>query len=81
MISNNNYHKKKKLYKVFSEALGVSEGVIVDDLQYNSIPEWDSVAHMVLVLEIENIFNMMLEPNDIVEMSSPIKALKIIEKY
>ena len=72
---------KEKLVKVFAEALGVKEEMITDELQYNSIGEWDSVAHMSLIAELEDAFDIMLDTDDIIDMSSPAKALEIIGKY
>ncbi len=72
---------KDKLLKVFIKALGIQEELISDELQYNSIPEWDSVAHMSLVTELEETFDIMLDTDDIIDMSSPIKAKEILEKY
>jgi len=72
---------QEKLVKVFTEALSVNEDVITDDLQYNSISEWDSVAHMSLVAEIEEAFDIMLDTDDIIDMSSPAKAKEILQKY
>ena len=72
---------EEKLIKVFAESLGVREEVIADELQYNSIPEWDSVAHMSLVAEIEEAFDIMLDTDDIIDMSSPAKAKEILKKY
>ncbi len=72
---------QEKLIKVFAEALGVKENIIVDDLQYNSIPEWDSVAHMSLIAELEETFDIMLDTDDIIDMSSPAKAKEILAKY
>ena len=70
-----------KLIKVFSEALGVNNDIIVDSLEYNSIPEWDSVAHMSLIAELEDSFDIMLDTDDIIAMSSVKKAKEILEKY
>ena len=71
----------EKILKVFAEALGVDEGVITNELEYNSIPEWDSVAHMSLVAELEEAFDIMLDTDDIIDMSSPVKAREILAKY
>ena len=65
----------------FSEALGVSKESIVDTLQYNTIDEWDSVAHMNLIGEIEDRFDIMLDTDDIIDMSSFAKAKEIVAKY
>jgi acyl carrier protein len=72
---------KGKLVKIFAKSLGVNEEIITDELQYNSISEWDSVAHMFLIGEIEDAFDIMLDTDDIIDMSSPAKALEIVEKY
>ena len=72
---------QEKLTAAFCEALGIDSGVIVDELQYNSIPEWDSVAHMTLISELEDVFDIMLDTDDIIDMSSPLKARQILEKY
>ncbi|TRD15438.1 acyl carrier protein [Palleronia caenipelagi] len=71
----------EKLRKAFAEALQISEDVITDDLKYNSIKEWDSVAHMALVAELEDVFDIMLDTDDIIEMSSVMKAREILTKY
>jgi acyl carrier protein len=72
---------QEKLVRAFAESLGVKEEVITDELQYNSIPEWDSVAHMSLVAELEEVFDIMLDTDDIIDMSSPAKAKEILAKY
>ena len=72
---------EEKLKEVFAEALGISKDIITDDLKYNEIDEWDSVAHMTLVGEIEDSFDIMLDTDDIIDMSSFAKAKEIISKY
>ncbi len=70
-----------RLTGVFTDALGINKDRIVDSLQYNSIEEWDSVAHMNLIAELEEQFDVMLDTDDIIDMSSPAKAKEILEKY
>ena len=71
----------KKLILVFTEALGVNKDIINDTLEYNSIPAWDSVAHMSLIAELEDAFDIMLDTDDIIDMSSVKKAKEILAKY
>jgi len=71
----------EKLKKIFADSLGIDKEVVTDDLQYNSIPEWDSVAHMTLITELEESFDIMLDTDDIIDMSSPAKARLILAKY
>ncbi|MFS8980238.1 acyl carrier protein [Cupriavidus necator] len=70
-----------KLHRVFADVLCIQEERVTDDLTYNTIPEWDSVAHMALVAEIENLFEIMMDTDDIVDMSSVAKAKEILAKY
>lgn len=72
---------ESKLIQCFVEALGVSSEVVKDDLTYNSIPQWDSVAHMTLVSVLEDNFEIMLDTDDIIDMSSFLKAKEILAKY
>ncbi len=69
------------LKDVFRSALGIEANNITDELQYNSIPEWDSVAHMALIAEIEEVFDIMLDTDDIIHISSFAKAKEILAKY
>lgn len=74
-------NNKERIVKVFSESLGIDSSSVVDDLQYNSIPEWDSIAHMALVAALESEFDIMLDTDDIIDMSSVKKAKEILAKY
>lgn len=70
-----------KLRDVFVEALVLPPGTAVETLSYRGIEEWDSVAHMLLVGELENAFDIMLETQDVIDMSSYDRAREIISKY
>lgn len=72
---------QQKLVEIFSGSLGVGAIKVTDELKYNSIPEWDSVGHMALVAELENGFDIMLDTDDIIEMSSVGIAKRILERY
>ena len=48
-----------------------------EELSYNEIPQWDSLAHMTLVAKIEEEFDVMLDTNEILDMSS-VKMIKDI---
>ena len=71
------------LYKnIFIEALGIEEKSFSEEIKYNEIPEWDSIAHMTLVSALEEKFNISFEVDDIIAFSSYIKGQEILkEKY
>lgn len=50
-------------------------------LKYQGIEAWDSVGHMGLVAAIEEAFGIMMEADDIVDLSSFEKGCEILKKY
>jgi acyl carrier protein len=70
-----------KLQSIFAESLGIELSTVIDDLLYASIPEWDSVAHMALIAAIEEGFDIMIDTEDVIDMSSFAKAKEIVRKY
>ena len=71
----------QKLKDAFSQALGLDGGTAYESLAYGSTQGWDSVAHMGLVAEIENTFDIMLATDDVIDLSSFPKARQILGKY
>lgn len=74
-------NNQDKLYQAFSEALSIEVSRVTPELTYNTISEWDSTAHMILIAEIEGVFDVMLDTDDIIDMSSVAKAKEILQKY
>lgn len=72
---------ESKLREVFAEALGIPGADVVPTLEYNTIPQWDSLAHMRLVSEIEDTFDIMIDSDDLIDMSSFAIACTIVKKY
>ncbi len=70
-----------ELKQAFSTALEIELNSITDELAYSQHEKWDSTAHMVLIAELENVFDIMLDTEDIIDMSSFAKAREILAKY
>jgi acyl carrier protein len=70
-----------QLVNAFAQGLQIEKGRIVNDLKYGDVPEWDSIAHMAVIAEIEQTFGIMLDTDDIVAMESFAKAKEILAKY
>jgi acyl carrier protein len=71
----------EKLYRSFANALNIEISAINDDLKYQSIKQWDSISHMMLISIIEEDFGVSLETDDVIDMSSVAKAREILTKY
>lgn len=72
---------QSKLEDAFRLGLEVGPEVDVNLLEYRSIPEWDSIAHMALVAEIEEAFDVMLPTEDVIALSSFTKCVEILGKH
>lgn len=70
-----------QLEQIFSDALGIELEQVSDALSYQGIPQWDSVAHMGLIAQLEDHYGVLLDTDDIIDMSSVTKAREILAKY
>ena len=66
---------------VFTENFSIEEGQLTAALEYNSIPEWDSVGHMSLMAALEEAFDIIMEMDDIIDFSSYNVGKEILAKY
>ena len=67
-----------KLRQVFVEALELPADVDVDNLKYRDIEQWDSLGHMTLVAAIEDAFDVQLDTEQVIDMSSFKVALDML---
>ena len=51
------------------------------NLEYNKVPSWDSVGHMVLIASLEEKFNIFFDTDDIIDFTSYEKGKIILRKY
>jgi len=69
------------LVTAFALALAIPVDQVTDDLTYRSIPQWDSVGHMALIAELESTFNVMLDTDEILDLSSVAVAKQILARH
>jgi acyl carrier protein len=72
---------KAKYDAIFIEVFEIKQSDLTDDLEYQSIPSWDSVGHMSLMAELEDRFDVMLEMDDIVDFGSYKTGIETMKKY
>jgi acyl carrier protein len=70
-----------RLVNVFVAALEIPESEVNDDLKYDQHKRWDSMAHMILIAQLEGEFDVMFDIDDIIDMSSFVQAKLILKKY
>ena len=71
---------QEKYNKTFCETFQISEDQL-PNLTYQSISLWDSVGHMTLVAALEDAFDIMMDMDDIVDLSSFEKGKELLVKY
>lgn len=71
----------EKYNGVFKKLFSLNEEQLNEQLVYQGIPAWDSIGHMEMVAELEDVFGIMLETEDIIDFSSYTKGIEIIQKY
>jgi acyl carrier protein len=72
---------KVKYDEIFMEVFEINLSDLTDDLEYQSIPSWDSVGHMSLMAELEDTFDIMLDMDDIVDFGSYKTGIETMKKY
>jgi len=70
----------EKYGNCFIEIFGVKEEQL-PNLAYQSVTEWDSVGHMSLMAELEDVFEIMLDMDDIIDFSDYKKGMELLGKY
>ena len=69
----------EKYNKAFCNSFEITEDKLAG-LQYQQIELWDSVGHMTLVANLEDAFDIMMETDDIIDLSSYEKGKEILTK-
>lgn len=72
---------REKYNQAFVEVFGVEESVLNDDFSKENVDAWDSVHQLNIIAILEEAFDIMLDPEDIMELSSYAKGEAIMAKY
>ncbi len=71
----------EKYNNTFVEVFGVGVEMLNDSYGKETVAEWDSVHQLGLVSALEDAFDLMLDPEDIMELTSYGKGREILAKY
>ena len=71
----------EKYDKVFINTFYINKEKLKKNIEYNSIKEWDSVGHMSMIANLEEIFEIVFEMDDIIDFSSYKTGKEILKKY
>lgn len=68
---------KEKVIKLIEEILNVPEGTITEDTMSEDLEEWDSLAHVTIIGELEERLGISIPLDEAIELSG---VKQILEK-
>jgi len=71
---------KEKYNDVFKRVFLVDDSQLGDGFEFGKVKEWDSVAHMKLISELEDEFDVMFDTDDILHYGSYDNGIRILSK-
>jgi len=71
----------KEVKEILAKVLEIDIATIFDNAIQKDIAKWDSLQHLNLIVEIEDKYDISIDPEDISEMLSIDKIIEIIKKY
>ncbi|MBR6320201.1 MAG: acyl carrier protein [Prevotella sp.] len=71
----------EKYNNAFVEVFGTKVDNLNDNYGKENVEEWDSVHQLSLISELEEAFDIMFDPEDIMEMTSYGKGKELLAKY
>jgi acyl carrier protein len=70
-----------KLHRAFRQGLALPPTVDVTSAEIGALSQWDSVAHLQLVVALEDSFGIRLDPADVVSLKSYSSAIQILQRH
>lgn len=71
----------KKYNQVFCETFEVTESALNESFTFSDVPAWDSVAHLSLISNLEDTFDVMFDAEDILHYGSYLNGIEILKRY
>lgn len=71
----------EKYNAVFCKVLNVPEKALDEKFTFKEVPQWDSVAHLALISELEDTFDVFFESEDILHYGSYLNGIEILKRY
>jgi len=75
-----NLKTSEKVKFILSEILKISINKTEDDIEMNKVPQWDSVAQLLIISSLEDKFNIQFSSSEISKLIDLKSIIKIIEK-
>lgn len=71
----------EKYKEIFMSVLELTEEDLKENLTREESEKWDSLAHVTLIAEIEEAYEIMFDPEDILSFDSYEAGKELLSKY
>ena len=71
----------EKYEEVFVEVFAVDKNVLNENFNKENVESWDSIHQLNITANLEEVFDFMFEPEDIMAMTSYQAGKTILGKY
>ena len=72
---------KEKYQKIFCELFDVEKSSLDGNFTFANVNSWDSMAHLSLISELEDAFDVMFETDDILHFGGYLNGIEILTRY
>ncbi len=80
-LQSNTMENQEKYNQAFVRVFGAKPEDLNENFGKDTVGEWDSVHQLGLVSEFEKAFDILFDPEDIMELTSYAKGKEILKKY
>ena len=71
----------KEIIEIMSKVFEIEVSDISENASQKEIMKWDSLQHLNLIVEIEDRYDISIDPEDIAVMVSIEKIIDVLNKY
>jgi citrate synthase len=63
------------LEEVVAKVFNIPAAAVTDELEFNGVPEWDSLNHVNLMLELEQVYGVAVGEDEMVDLTT-VRAIR-----
>lgn len=72
---------KEKYMHIFVEVFGADAPALDGSFTFAQVDQWDSLAHLTLISELEETFDVVFETNDILHFGGYTNGMEVLKRY
>lgn len=72
---------EEQLKVTFANALDIESDEVNDSTSPDTMPDWDSLAHLNLIANLEKNFNIQFTMEEVIEMNTFSKIKQVVSRH